>query len=455
MRKSLPTPDDTEPQAPRPGRFAGMGGFSLIWGGHVVSLVGNSVLRFAFIIEAWSAGERATAVTTLSLCALLPQVLLSPVAGAVIDRVSKRAALQFADTGGLVIVGLLAILQFAGGGLESWQVYPAVALLGAAAAFQYPAMASSVPMLVRKDQLQRANGLLASAKSTADICGPALGGVLIALSGIGVILAVDLISFVLALVAIRVVRFKGDEVRKKDEAGPRKKIAAEAVAGLRYLFTQPSLRDLILTFCVVNLVMIFGFAAVQPMVLTRTGNNTAALASVNTAIGIGGVAGGLLMAAWGGPRNRGRGMMTAIIGMCLSAQVAMALAGGVVGWCAAILVGALIMPVINGSMQSIVQTKVPQEWQGRVFGAVMFLSQISVPLATAVSGPLADHVFEPQASAGTGVFVVLGPLLGNRPGSGMAAMLLIAGLCGIAVALWGLARRSVRDIDTLLPDLEG
>lgn len=430
-----------------------MGGFSVIWAGQVVSLVGNSVLRFAFVIEAWSAGERATAVTLLSLCALLPQVLFSPLAGALIDRCSKRAALQLADAGGLLVVAVLCALHFAGGGLQAWQVYPAVALLGVSAAFQFPAMASAVPMLVRADQLQRANGMLASAKSTAEIAGPALGGLLVALSGIGFILVADLVSFVLALVAVRVVRFTGDGAGRAPAAA-RKRILREAGEGLGYLFRQPSLRDLMLTFCAVNLVMVFGFAAVQPMVLARTGNDSAALASVNTAIGIGGVAGGLLMAAWGGPRNRGRGMMAGIIGMCLSAQVAMALADGVAGWCAAILAGAMIMPLVNGAMQSIVQTKVDQEWHGRVFGAVMFLSQISVPLATAVSGPLADRVFEPQAASGSGVFVVLGPVLGDGPGSGMAAMLLIAGLSGIGVALWGLARRSVRDIDVLLPDAQ-
>ncbi|MER5889916.1 MFS transporter [Streptomyces sp. NPDC001941] len=450
MRKSVSTPDDTGSRGPIPRRLAGMGPFVLVWGGQVVSLVGNSVLRFAFVIEAWSAGERATAVTLLSLCALLPQVLLSPVAGALIDRSRKRNALQVADAGGLLVVVGLGLLHFLYG-LQAWAIYPAVVLLGACAAFQYPAMASAVPMLVRKDQLQRANGLLASAKSTADVFGPALGGVLIAFAGVGFIIVADAVSFALALVAIRIVRLNGD----KPGSGARKPILADAAQGLRYLFREPCLRDLMLNFCAANLVMVFGFAAVQPMVLARTGNDSAALAAVNTAIGIGGIAGGLLMAAWGGPRNRGRGMMAGIIGMCLSAQVAMALAGNVVGWCAAILVGALIMPMINGSMQAVVQTKVPQEWHGRVFGAVVFLSQISVPLATGISGPLADHVFEPQAAAGTGVFTVLGPLLGDEPGSGMAAMLLIAGLCGIGVGLWGLARRTVRDIDVLLPDQEG
>ncbi|WP_223776758.1 MFS transporter [Streptomyces sp. 135] len=438
-------------QKQRTGRFSDTGPLLLVWSGQAVSLVGSAVLRFAFIIEVWSTGEQASAVTALSLCAVLPQALFSPFAGAIIDRIRKRSALQIADAGGILAVGLLALVHFFGGGLEPWQVYPATVLLGISAAFQLPALTAAVPLLVRKDQLGRANGLLAGARSAAGICGPALGGIMIALTGIGAILVIDLASYAFALIGIRIVRMRGDKV-PEGAGAPRTKITAEAVEGMRYLFRQASLRDMTVNFCVVNLVMVFGFAVVQPMVLLKSGNG--ALAAVNSAIGIGGVLGGLVMAAWGGPKNRGRGMMLGILGMCLAAQLGTSLVGGVVGWCAAMLAGAVLMTVVNTSMQSIVQTKVPHEWQGRVFGAVMFLSQISGPLAMAFSGPLADGVFEPQAAEGSGVFVVLGPLFGDAPGSGMAAMLFLAGVAGIAVALWGLASRSIRDIDVLLPDID-
>lgn len=433
-----------------PGRFSGMGPFLLVWSGQAVSLAGSAAVRFAFIVEVWSSGEQATAVTLLSLCAMLPQAVFSPLAGAVVDRISKRTALQIADAGGLLVVGSLALLHYLGA-FQSWQVYPAAVLLGVCAAFQFPALASAVPLLVRKDQLDRTNGLLAGAKSAAGIGGPALGGLLLALFGIGPTLLVNVASYAFALVGVRIVRFAGDRVTSQPGA-PRRRITADSVEGLRYLFRIPSLRDLIINFCVVNLVMVFGFALISPMVLLRAGNG--ALAAVNTSVGVGGVAGALLMAAWGGPANRGRGMMLGVVGMCLSGLVAMGLVGGVTGWCLTILVAALLMTLVNASMQTIVQTKVPHEWQGRVFGAVIFLSQISVPVAMAVAGPLADHVFEPQAARGTGLFTVLGPLVGDAPGSGMAAMLFLAGIGGTAVALWGLASHSIRDIDILLPDLD-
>lgn len=433
-------------------RWAGMGCFTLIWSGRVISLLGNSMLRFAFVIELWTRGERATAVALLAVCALLPRVLLSPVAGAIVDRIRKRTALQLADAGGLVVIGLLSVAHFTGS-LQPWQIYPAVVILGGAAAFQFPAMASAVPMLVRKDQLQRANGLMTSANSIAEVCGPALGGAALAFVGIGFILGADLVSFAFALVTIWLVRLRGDALSGAKREGPQKGLAADSLAGLRYLLGQPSLRDLMFVFFSVNLVMVFGIAVLQPMVLARTANNVAALASVNTAAGVGGVAGGLLLAAWGGPKNRVRGMLLGVIGMCLSAQIAVAFSPGVVGWGAAILVGAMLVPVVNSAVLSIVQTKVPQEWQGRVFGAVMFGSQVSAPVAYAAAGPLADLVFEPQAAAGSGVAGLLSRALGEGPGSGMAAMLLLAGVGGIGVAVWGMMRRTVRHLDALLPDL--
>ncbi|MCF3135103.1 MFS transporter [Streptomyces olivochromogenes] len=454
--------------------FSGMGPFTRLWCGHVVSLVGNSALRFAFIVQAWTNSERATPVVLLSLCAVVPEILLSPVAGALIDRVSKRTALQFADLGGLTVVAVLGLLQLVAT-LHTWQIYVTVALLGACAAFQNPALLSAVPLLVRKDQYQRANGLISSARTGSEICGPALGGLVIALSGIGTIIWLDLASFVVALTVVRVTRFgatdtgdaadtgavaaSDDAAASADtststhadagesEAPPRRGILAESLDGLRVLFTRPGLRALVVVSSAANLVMVTGFAVIPPMVLARSGGSSGTLAAVTTCMGVGGLGGGLMTAAWGGPRRRARGMMLGIVGMCVSAQIGMAAAHSALGWCTAILLGALLMPVVNSSFQSILQAEVEERLQGRVFGAEAFLSDLSVPVAMGISGPLADRVFEPQARTHSGVTGVLAPVVGEGRGSGMAALLLLAGVCGVVVALWGLARRPVRALD--------
>jgi DHA3 family macrolide efflux protein-like MFS transporter len=410
-------------------------------------LLGNSVLSFAFVIRAWESGDQATKVVLLILCAILPQTLLSPTAGALVDRYSKRTALRLADLAGLAAVSGLTAVYFLGH-LQLWQVYVAVALGGAATAFAYPALSSAVPLLVSEQQYQRANGLLAATSSIASICGPVLAAVLIATAGLGLILWVDLASFVVAVVSVQFIRLRAVTTAPRAHRG----LTADSAEGLRYLFSRPSLRGLTLVMFMVNLVMVFGMAVIQPMILARTGGDVSTLALVMSCMGLGGVTGGLLVGVWGGPRNRIRGMTLGIIGLCLSALVGMAVARSVPGWCAAIFIGALLLPMINSAEQSIVQTKVPIDLQGRVFGASLFASQISAPIALAVAGPLADHVFEPAGAPG-GVARPFEPFLGSGPGSGMATMLLIAGVCGIATAVAGMASRSVRDIDLLIPDL--
>lgn len=433
-------------------RFGGMGRFSIIWCGQVVTLVGNAVLRFAFVVHAWTTGQQATNVVLLSLCGFLPQVLLSPTAGALVDRCRKKTALRLTDGCGLVVVGALTAGYFAGT-LTHWEMYVTTALLGAAAAFGVPALSSAVPLLVREDQLQRANGLLATATSGSEVCGPALAGVLLAVSGFGVILVVDLVTFGLALGSVWLVRIPEPRRTAAEPDGPKPHLLADSLAGLRYLYARPSLRALTIVFVTANFAMVFGYSVVEPMILARTGDNASALAVVLTAIGIGGIAGGLLLAAWGGPASKARGMLYGTIGMCLTSQIAMACVRGTVAWSIAIVAGALLMPVINGTMQAIIQTKTPPEMQGRVFGAEAFLSQASVPLAMACAGPLADHLFEPEARSGTGLVGLLRPLIGSGAGAGMATMLLLAGVFGTLAALAGLASRSVRDLDRLLPDL--
>jgi hypothetical protein len=171
----------------------GMGPFTYLRLGQAVTLLGNSVLRFAFVVRAWGDGYHVTTVTLLSVCAVLPQVLLSPYAGSLVDRISRRVALQLADLGGGAVVCALSGLYFSGH-ISLWEIYASVVMISAAAAFQYPALSSTVPVLVSQTRLQRANGLLSTAQSVATISGPALAAPLLLAFGLGWILVVDLFT---------------------------------------------------------------------------------------------------------------------------------------------------------------------------------------------------------------------------------------------------------------------
>jgi MFS transporter, DHA3 family, macrolide efflux protein len=431
------------------GRSAGLGRFGVIWTGQLVTLLGNALLRFAFVIHAWETGGKVTDVALLSVCTTLPQAVLSPTAGAVVDRCRKEVALRISDAAGFVTVSGLAVLYFSAS-LQLWEIYVAVICLGAGSAFAFPALSSAVPLLVPRSHLQRANGLLGSANSGAVIFGPALAAVLLRVAGLGSILWIDLATFAVALGCVYAMP-RTERPARQEADGSRRSIRADTAEGIRYLFGQAGLRGLVFVDSGANLVMVFGYAVVQPMVLARTGDNTGALAAVLACTGVGGLAGGLLLAARGGPSHRVRGMMLGIIGMCLTSLIGVGLVRDVPGWCVGILLGTALMPMINSAMQAIVQTEVPAALQGRVFGATQSVAQISLPIATVTSAVLADHVFDPQAASESGLVGFLRPAVGSGPGTGMAVMLLLAGVLGVVIALLGMRSRSIRVFDLPAP----
>jgi len=209
-----------------------------------------------------------------------------------------------------------------------------------------------------------------------------------------------------------------------------------------------------LVFLVDNLIAFFGFTVLAPMILARGGNDELLLGSVQSAMGVGGVVGGLLLSVWGGPRRKVHGVL---MGMSLSSLLGMLLLGvgrGLPVWAAGAFFSSFFIPIVNGSNQAIWQAKVAPDVQGRVFASRRLIAQISAPVATLLSGPLADHVFEPLMTGSSALRLLLGPLVGAEAGSGMALMFVLAGLVGTLVGAGGYAFRVVRDAETILPDYD-
>jgi len=191
-----------------------------------------------------------------------------------------------------------------------------------------------------------------------------------------------------------------------------------------------------------------------PMILARTGNDEIALASVQSVGAIGGVAGGLLLSAWGGPRRKVNGILLGMVGVSIFSQSLMGVGQTVFVWATAAFMGQFIIPILNGSNQAIWQAKVAPDVQGRVFAVRRLIAQITAPLATALAGPLADNVFEPAMRADGVLAPLFGWLVGTGTGAGMALMFVITGLLGVVVGLGGYLFPAIRDAEDLLVDYE-
>jgi hypothetical protein len=207
-----------------------------------------------------------------------------------------------------------------------------------------------------------------------------------------------------------------------------------------------------MVFFFINLTATFGFTVLAAMILARTDNNATILGSVQSAGAAGGVAGGLLLSAWGGPKRRIHGVLLSMISISIFNIMLMGIGRSLPVWAAASFIGAAFLPILNGSNQAIWQAKVLPDLQGRVFSVRRLIAQITAPFAMLLAGPLADYVFEPAMSAGGTLAPIFGGFLGTGPGAGMALMFIISGTLGILVGMGGYSVPIIRNVEDILPD---
>nr|MBC8223358.1 MFS transporter [Candidatus Bathyarchaeota archaeon] len=124
-----------EPQTRRP---TGMKGFTIIWFGQLVSLLGTGMTQFALTIWAWQATGEATALALVALFTAVPQILTSPLAGAIVDRYDRKHVMMLSDLAAGIATAAVLLLHTSGN-LQVWHLYVTAAFTGTFQAFQFPA----------------------------------------------------------------------------------------------------------------------------------------------------------------------------------------------------------------------------------------------------------------------------------------------------------------------------
>ncbi|MBA3531869.1 MAG: MFS transporter [Ardenticatenales bacterium] len=427
-----------------------MRAFLLVWFGQLVSLLGSGMTGFGLAIWAWQETGQASALALVGFFSFGPTVLLSPLAGALVDRWNRKMVMMLSDlaTGLSTIV---VLFLYATGQLEVWHLYITGAFAGAFQAFQFPAYSAAITTMISKAQYARANGLLSLAESSSQIAAPLLAGFLIGLVGIQGILLIDVVTFCFALLTLALIHVPQPRATEAGQEG-KGSLWFESMYGFRYILKRPSLLGLQLVFLGMNLVGAFFYTLVQPMILARTGDDAALLGSVLAFGGIGGVMGGVVMSTWGGPKQRIHGVLGGMALSSLLGSVVVGIGQGLPLWAGGMFLASFFLPVLNGSNQAIWQAKVAPDVQGRVFAVRRLIAQISAPLAMVLAGFLADYLFEPAMQPGGNLAPLFGEMLGTGPGAGMSLMILGSGVLGLAFAVGGYLFPAIRHAESLLPD---
>lgn len=425
----------------------GMTTFLVIWLGQCVSLVGSGLTSFALGVWVFQRTGSATQFALIGLFAVLPRVILSPLAGTLVDRWDRRRAMIVADVGAGLSTLAVVLLLFAGR-LEIWHIYLLTSVNAAFGTIQWPAFMAVTTLLVSKENLGRANGMAQFGQAASEILAPALAGVLVGLIRLEGVILIDFATFAFAVGTLLLVRVPSPKVSAATSPASGS-LWHDLTFGLTYISARPGLRGLLLFFAVVSFIWGMVGALIVPLILGWTSSDVLGL--LISIAGVGMLAGSLIMSVWGGPKRRINGVLTfeLISGLCFMLiglrPSFWPVAAGVFG-------AHLTIAIIYGSNQAIWQSKVEPDVQGRVFATQQMVARAAAPLAYLLAGPLADRVFEPLLVVSGPLAGGIGQVLGTGPGRGIGLMFILMGIAHIAITLVGLLNPHIRHVEDELPD---
>jgi len=418
--------------------------FGVVAAGQFVSLVGSALSQLVMSMWVFQQTGRITEFAFVAAVALLPGILVGPIAGAVADRYDRRVVMLVSDAAAGLSTAVLTVLMLAGD-LRMWHIYTLCAVTSLASAFQRPAYVAAISQLVPKAFLGQANGIAQLGVGAGALFAPMLAAPLLAVLPIPALLLIDTVTFLFAVITLQFVRFPDRTFKRREET-----VLAQIRNGWRYITKRPGLVSALWFFTVDHIFYTAGFALIVPLVLIE--HDVATLSAVLSAGGLGSLLGALAMSVWGGTRRRMHGM---IIFMGLNNIALMVIGLYTEPWL--LIFGMFAMAgtesVINGHWMAMVQTKVGLDLQGRVLSIFMTLMMLTMPLGYALIGPLADHTFQPLLDHGGPLTDPLGWLLGVGPGRGLALVIVAAGLVLTGWAVRGWLNRRLRFLEDDLPDV--
>jgi DHA3 family macrolide efflux protein-like MFS transporter len=426
----------------------GMPTFLIIWIGQVVSFIGSGLTNFALGVWVYQLTGSVTQFALISMFIVLPGVLVSPFAGALVDRWDRRWAMIFSDVGSGAVILVVALL-LAAGRLEIWHIYLALLIRSTFGAFRWPAYSAAIPLLVPKQQLGRVNGMVQMGQALGPVISPLAAGVLVTAIGVEGVILIDVATFVLALVTLLVVRLPQPERVNRSATG-QGSLLKEVGEGLRYLKQRPGLMGLLLLFAIINFMVGIVSVLATPLVLSF-----APASVLGTVIGIGGMGmlvGSVALSIWGGPKRRINGVLgfTLLAGFCI-------MLGGLRPSAVFITVAAFIFyfcfPIISGSSQAIWQSKVALDLQGRIFSLRNMVAMSCMPVAYLVAGSLSDYIFEPLMAEGGALASSVGSIIGVGPGRGIGLLFIVLGILTMIVAAVSYSYSHIRLVESELPDV--
>ncbi len=361
------------------------------WSGQLASLLGSSIAQFVLIWWVTLQTESAVYLSIASFVGFVPQIVLSPFAGVLADRWSRKKISGVTDFLQALATVVLIVL-FWMGNISILYVLILIAVRGVFQAFHTPTVSAITPTMVPKGKLSRMNGLNTFFTGAVNLLGPIIGALLLAIWEIHQILWIDAFTFLLALVPLLLIDIPS--VREThDQSLHKPSFSEEFRAGLGFIRNARGLLPLLITATMLNFLLTPLSTQLPYYVRIDNMGEASDLAFVAAFFGAGSLLGGLTMSI---TKEFKKKMVVGVVFVYVIflGYSIIALTPTGMFWVMALgaLIGSFGSPIFNVSLITILQTVVPLQMQGRVNSVLIALATAAMPLGMLISGPLAEYI---------------------------------------------------------------
>jgi DHA3 family macrolide efflux protein-like MFS transporter len=373
----------------------------------VISLFGSSLVTYAIMWYITLTTQSGVMMTISIVCGALPAVLLSPVAGVWADRYDRKKMIMLSDLFIAFTTFIIALLFIAGHDAIIL-LFVASALRAVGTGIQTPSVGAILPQFVPEDKLTKVNGLFGSVQSTVMLISPMLSAVLLTFTSLELIFFIDVVTAVIAVGVLFV--FLKVPPHKKALTQEKGGYYGDFLLGMNYIKTHSFLKKFFI-FQAILMFLVAPVALLSPLQVTRSfGNDVWRLTAIEITFSMGMILGGILIANWGGFRNRVHTMILS----CIVIALCTFLLGIIpIFWLYLVVMGmiGISLPIYNTPAMVILQEKVEMDYMGRVFGVMGMIGSLMMPLGMVLFGSIADIIKIEWLLIVTGILVMIQSLL--------------------------------------------
>lgn len=364
-----------------------------------ISLFGSMLVQYAITWYITLNTQSGVMMTISIICGFLPTFFLSPFAGVWADRYNRKLLIILSDSMIAAATLIIAIL-FIMGHDAMWLLFVASAIRALGGGIQTPAVNAFIPQLVPEEKLTKVNAVNSSIQSITMLIAPMISGALLTKASIEAIFFIDVITAAIAVITL----FLFLKVPAHSKALEKQTVSyfSDLGEGIKYIRNHTYVKAF-MVFCAIFFFLAAPASFLTPLQVSRNyGEDVWRLTAIEIAFSVGMMLGGIIMASWGGFKNKIYTMtLTAfVIGAC-TISLGLVTSFGIYLFVMAVI--GIVIPMFNTPATVLLQQKVEPNFLGRVFGVLGMISSSMMPLGMLVFGPLSDIIRIEYLLIGTGI----------------------------------------------------